>query len=160
MVTASLLIIGFMGFAQEIDLTKGNVSIFNGETTINIEFNYGHISVGKYKNEQEYLTAKTEEYNKKEPGSFYLRLQEIVQVSLHKKAFQPFKKLKGLKKIFLICLPSFTAAATRLNLLPYQKEIPSTTSALPIHFSQCYNLKCQMQVIHALFPCRQKYIPA
>lgn len=100
MVTASLLIIGFMGFAQEIDLTKGNVSIFNGETTINIEFNYGHISVGKYKNEQEYLTAKTEEYNKKEPGSFYLRLQEIVQVSLHKKAFQPFKKLKGLKKYF------------------------------------------------------------
>jgi hypothetical protein len=54
--------------AQKVKTTSGNEDILKPESSINIEFNYDNISVGKYKNEQEYVTAKTEEYNKKEPG--------------------------------------------------------------------------------------------
>lgn len=54
--------------AQRVKTTSGNEDILKPESSINIEFNYDNISVGKYKNEQEYITAKTEEYNKKEPG--------------------------------------------------------------------------------------------
>ncbi|MBK8609637.1 MAG: hypothetical protein IPL84_06760 [Chitinophagaceae bacterium] len=54
--------------AQRVKNTSGNKDILKSETDINIEFNYDDISVGKYKNEQEYITAKTDEYNKKEAG--------------------------------------------------------------------------------------------
>lgn len=54
--------------AQKVKTTSGNDNVLKSETTINIEFNYDNLSVGKYKNEQDYITAKTEEYNKKEAG--------------------------------------------------------------------------------------------
>lgn len=54
--------------AQKIKTNSGNPDILKPEMTINIEFVYDNISVGKYKNEQDYINAKTEEYNKKEPG--------------------------------------------------------------------------------------------
>ncbi len=54
--------------AQKIKKTSGNDDILKPETSINIEFNYDDLSVGKYKSEQEYITAKTEEYNSKEAG--------------------------------------------------------------------------------------------
>ena len=55
--------------AQKIKTTSGNPDILKAETTINIEFVYDNISVGKFKSEQEYIAAKTEEYNKKEAGT-------------------------------------------------------------------------------------------
>lgn len=54
--------------AQKIKTNSGNPTILNAETTLNIEFNYDNLSVGKYNNEKDYVTAKTEEYNKKEAG--------------------------------------------------------------------------------------------
>ncbi len=54
--------------AQRVKTISGSDDILKPESSINIEFNYDNISVGKYKNEQEYITAKTEEYNKKEAG--------------------------------------------------------------------------------------------
>lgn len=54
--------------AQRIKTTSGNPDILKSESTINIEFNYDNLSVGKYSNEKDYIKAKTEEYNKKEPG--------------------------------------------------------------------------------------------
>ncbi len=54
--------------AQKVKPISGNADILKNESNINIEFNYDNISVGKYKNEQEYIKAKTEEYNKKEAG--------------------------------------------------------------------------------------------
>lgn len=54
--------------AQKVKTTSGNEDILKSETTINIEFNYDNLSVGKFKSEQEYIKAKTEEYNKKESG--------------------------------------------------------------------------------------------
>ena len=54
--------------AQKVKTTSGSDDILKPESSINIEFNYDNISVGKYKNEQDYIAAKTEEYNKKEAG--------------------------------------------------------------------------------------------
>lgn len=54
--------------AQLIKTTSGDENILKGETTINIEFVYDGLSVGKYDKEADYIKAKTDEYNKKEPG--------------------------------------------------------------------------------------------
>jgi hypothetical protein len=54
--------------AQKVKNTSGNADVLKPETTVNIEFVYDNLSVGKYKNEQDYIAAKTEEYNKKEAG--------------------------------------------------------------------------------------------
>lgn len=54
--------------AQKVKTVTGNPDILKSETTINIEFVYDNLSVGKYNNEKDYVTAKTEEYNKKEAG--------------------------------------------------------------------------------------------
>ena len=54
--------------AQKVKTTSGNSDILKSESAINIEFVYDNVSVGKYHNEQDYIKAKTEEYNKKEPG--------------------------------------------------------------------------------------------
>lgn len=54
--------------AQKVKTTSGNPDILKAETTLNIEFVYDNLSVGKYNNEKDYITAKTEEYNKKEAG--------------------------------------------------------------------------------------------
>lgn len=56
------------GNAQKIKTNSGNPEILKAETTINIEFVYDNITVGKFKSEPEYIKAKTEEYNKKEAG--------------------------------------------------------------------------------------------
>jgi hypothetical protein len=55
--------------AQKVKVTSGNPDILKPESTVNIEFVYDNISVGKYKSEKEYIAAKTEEYNKKEAGT-------------------------------------------------------------------------------------------
>ncbi len=54
--------------AQRVKTTSGSDDILKSESSLNIEFNYDNLSVGKYKNEQDYIVAKTEEYNKKESG--------------------------------------------------------------------------------------------
>ena len=67
----ALLAISLFSFhanAQRVKNTSGNEGILKTESAINIEFVYDNLSVGKYHNEQDYIKAKTEEYNKKEPG--------------------------------------------------------------------------------------------
>lgn len=67
----TVIVIGFLGMnaqAQKIKTTSGNPDILKSETTINIEFVYDNMSVGKYNKEADYVKAKTDEYNKKEPG--------------------------------------------------------------------------------------------
>ena len=56
-------------FAQEVDLTKGDLSFLKGETTINIEFTFDRMSVGDFGKETDYIKKKTEEYNAKEAGT-------------------------------------------------------------------------------------------
>lgn len=68
-VIASLLFLSITAFAQEVDLTKGDLSILKGETTINIEFTYEKMAVGDFSKEADYIKKKREEYNEKESGS-------------------------------------------------------------------------------------------
>ncbi len=69
--TALLLLpflLGIQVSAQKVKTTSGSDDILKSESSINIEFSYDNLAVGKFKNEQDYITTKTEEYNKKEPG--------------------------------------------------------------------------------------------
>ena len=54
--------------AQRLKLLEGDVSALKSETSINFEFTYDNMKVGKYDNESEYVADKTADYNKKEPG--------------------------------------------------------------------------------------------
>ena len=54
--------------AQKIKTIDGDPSVLKNEATINIEFTYENISVGKFANEQDYIKKKTDEYNSKDPG--------------------------------------------------------------------------------------------
>lgn len=63
-----LFVLGLQAGAQKVKTTSGTDDILKPESSINIEFNYDNLSIGKYKSDQDYITAKTEEYNKKEPG--------------------------------------------------------------------------------------------
>jgi hypothetical protein len=64
-----LLFFSITASAQEVLLTRGNLSILKGETTINIELTYEKMSVAEFGKEAAYIKKKTEELNKKEPGT-------------------------------------------------------------------------------------------
>ena len=65
----SIIVLGSLtANAQRIKTKSGNENIIKNESTINIEFVYDGLSVGKYDVEADYIKAKTDEYNKKEPG--------------------------------------------------------------------------------------------
>lgn len=67
---SGLLALMLMGAAsaQKVKTSSGNPDILKSETSVNVEFVYDGMSVGKYKTEQEYVAAKTSEYNSKEAG--------------------------------------------------------------------------------------------
>ena len=60
--------LAFHGFAQRIKMTEGNASALKGQSSINFEFTYDGVRVGKYADEKDYIEKKKSEYNKKEPG--------------------------------------------------------------------------------------------
>jgi hypothetical protein len=60
--------ISFHGLAQKIILVEGNVSALKGQNSVNLEFTYDRVSVGKYPNEKDYIDKKKADYNAKEPG--------------------------------------------------------------------------------------------
>jgi hypothetical protein len=65
----AVLVLFSMGtFAQRIKTTSGNPEILKNESSVNIEFTYDKISVGKFDREEDYIKKKTEEYNSREPG--------------------------------------------------------------------------------------------
>jgi hypothetical protein len=54
--------------AQRLKITDGDLDALKNETKINMAFTYDNLSVGKYKDESDYVAKKTDEYNKKESG--------------------------------------------------------------------------------------------
>ena len=56
------------GLAQKIKVTEGSLGVLKGQTSINTEFTYDHMSVGKFADEADYIAKKKEEYNSKEAG--------------------------------------------------------------------------------------------
>ena len=69
LVLAGILFGSLTGFGQEVDITKGDLSILKGETTINIELTYEKMAVGDFSKEADYIKKRTEELNTKEPGT-------------------------------------------------------------------------------------------
>lgn len=85
--------------AQKVKTTSGSDEILKPESSVNIEFTYDNITVGKYKNEQEYITAKTEEYNKKEAGkgdSWAASWKRDKQARFEPKFLELFKLTSGM----------------------------------------------------------------
>lgn len=64
----TLLSLSMISVAQKLKLTEGDLSALKSETSINFEFTYDNMAVGKFDTEKEYIDKKTEEYNKKEAG--------------------------------------------------------------------------------------------
>ena len=65
----SFLFAGVCCFAQEVDLTKGDLSVLKGEISINFEFTYEKMAVGDFSKEADYIKKRIEELNTKEPGT-------------------------------------------------------------------------------------------
>ncbi len=55
--------------AQKIKTTEGSTDVLKNETSINIEFTYDNITIGKKEEkEEDYIKRKKDDYNAKEPG--------------------------------------------------------------------------------------------
>ena len=54
--------------AQHIHLIEGNLSALRGNNSMNVQFVYDNMRVGKYNKEEDYVNAKRQEYNSKNPG--------------------------------------------------------------------------------------------
>jgi hypothetical protein len=54
--------------AQKIKLKEGSLDVLKNETSINIEFTYDNMAVGKFDKEADYVNKKKTEYNAKEAG--------------------------------------------------------------------------------------------
>lgn len=66
LLAASIMSLGVS--AQKIKLVSGKVGFLKAEKSVAIVYDYSNMGVGKFKNEQDYITKKTDDYNKKEPG--------------------------------------------------------------------------------------------
>lgn len=65
---AAISLVSLQVNAQRIRVVEGKVPDLKSEKSVNTEFSYENIGVGKFDKEPDYVKAKTEEYNKKEPG--------------------------------------------------------------------------------------------
>lgn len=66
---AGVLLSSLTGFAQEVDLTKGDLSVLKGETSISFQFTYEKMAVGDFSKEADYIKKRVDELNAKEPGT-------------------------------------------------------------------------------------------
>jgi hypothetical protein len=66
--TAVATVFTVTGFAQKIKLEEGNLDFLKNEKSLNAEFTYDNIKVGK-ENEPDYIAKKKDEMNKKEAGT-------------------------------------------------------------------------------------------
>jgi hypothetical protein len=57
-----------LSFAQKLKLNSGELAFLKGQSTINVQYDYADMSVGKYDREEDYVTDKVNDYNKKEAG--------------------------------------------------------------------------------------------
>jgi len=54
--------------AQKLKLTQGDLKALQGETELNVVYEYSPMRVGKFEREEDYLAKKKAEYNEKEAG--------------------------------------------------------------------------------------------
>jgi hypothetical protein len=65
--TMSLLLVIVTMFGQK--LKSGDVKVLKGQTSINLQFDYSNMAVGKYESADEYVADRKADMNKKKPGS-------------------------------------------------------------------------------------------
>jgi hypothetical protein len=58
----------YTNYGQEISLEQGSFKILIGVKTVDLQFTYDSLQVGKYKHEADYVQKKVTEINKKTPG--------------------------------------------------------------------------------------------
>jgi len=63
-----ILLLSLTVSAQRMKLLEGDLSSVKSEKTINTEFTYDNMKVGKFDKEEDYVKTKTADYNKKEAG--------------------------------------------------------------------------------------------
>lgn len=56
-----------LGFGQKLE--SGSVAVLKGQTTLNLEYDYSDMAVGKYKVESEYVANRQADMNEKKPGT-------------------------------------------------------------------------------------------
>lgn len=66
-----LMILGTIGSlnAQKVRVVSGKPGVINGQETMDIEYIYDGMRVGKFVDEKDYIDKKVKEYNEDEPGS-------------------------------------------------------------------------------------------
>lgn len=64
-----ITVISLSAYAQKIKVAEGSLKPLKNEKSINIEFKYDGMSVGKFSKEEDYIEKRKSEMNSKEPGS-------------------------------------------------------------------------------------------
>lgn len=67
LVVTAMLFCSLTGLAQEVDITKGDLSILKGETSINVEMTYEKMAVGDFNKEADYIKKRMADENAKDP---------------------------------------------------------------------------------------------
>lgn len=68
LLAAALFVAPMVVNAQKLKVLEGDLSQLKGTVKLNTEFDYEHVGVGSYADENDYIAKKTDDYNKKEPG--------------------------------------------------------------------------------------------
>ncbi len=64
----TFLMLAFSADAQRVRVLDGSIDVLKGVKKLNIQFDYSKMGVGKFETEEEYISKKKEDYNKKESG--------------------------------------------------------------------------------------------
>jgi len=65
--TLALLLVTCVVVGQK--LKSGDVKVLKGQTTINLEYDYSNMAVGKFESADDYVADRKADMNKKKPGS-------------------------------------------------------------------------------------------
>lgn len=63
------LVAGFCLQAQKVTLKSGSLDFLKGQQIILVKYDYSNMGVGKFDKEEDYITQKVADYNKKEAGT-------------------------------------------------------------------------------------------
>lgn len=67
LLTGILILTGGSLFAQK--MKSGSFSALKGQTVVNLQYDYSNMTVGKFKNESDYINKRVADMNKKEAGA-------------------------------------------------------------------------------------------
>lgn len=119
--------------AQRIKLVEGSLDAVKNEKSINTEFTYDNMRVGKFEKEEDYVKTKTTEYNKKEAGkgdSWAKKWVDDRQERFEPQFNELFEKTSEMTitpkaKYTLIFKTNFTEPGFNIGVMPKSAQISS-----------------------------------